>query len=94
MRALELLDAGQSARVTQTYIGLVAGSRRAVSASCPCTSRWRLSPRARAVSVLGKEEAKIEAEESEFLAQVQLLGERLAAIKARLERGDGPPGKA
>jgi voltage-gated potassium channel len=45
-------------------------------------------------SVLGKEEAKIEAEESEILAQVQLIGERLAAIEARLEHGDGPPDKA
>ena len=44
--------------------------------------------------MLGQEEAKIEAEESEILAQVQLLGERLAAIEARLERGDGSPGKA
>ena len=42
---------------------------------------------------MGEEEAKIEAEESEILAQVQLIGERLAAIEARLERGAGPPGK-
>lgn len=45
-------------------------------------------------SVLGEEEAKIEAEESEILAQVQRLGERLAAIEARLEQVAGPPGKA
>ncbi len=45
-------------------------------------------------SVLGDEEAKIEAEESEILAQVQLVGERLSAIEARLDRGAGPPGKA
>lgn len=44
--------------------------------------------------MLGEEEAKIEAEESEILALVQLIGEHLAAIEARLERGDGPPGKA
>ena len=44
--------------------------------------------------MLGEEGAKIEAEESEILAQVQLIGERLAAIEARLERGDGPPDKA
>lgn len=44
-------------------------------------------------SVLGEEEAKIEAEESEILAQVKGLGERLAAIEARLERDAGPGGK-
>ena len=46
-------------------------------------------------SVLGEEEARIEAEESEILAQVQRIGERLTAIEARLDHGGGaPPGKA
>ena len=44
--------------------------------------------------MLGEEEAKIEAEESEILARVQLLGVRLAAIEARHEQRGGPPGKA
>ena len=43
---------------------------------------------------MGKEEAKIETEETEILAQVQLIGERLAAIEARHEQRGGPPGKA
>ena len=45
-------------------------------------------------SVLGEEEAKIEAEESEILAQIQGLGERLAAIEARLDGDAGPGDKA
>ena len=43
-------------------------------------------------SVLGEEEAKIEQEESEILDQMRLLGERLAAMAAKLDHSAGLTG--